>query len=182
MNLLDDLLNVDRSESNENYVELFDLGDELGVSGIGYGCNNTELKSYWLKRLNDTDTYVGIQALYLRGNLVGYIDQSGRKSSPVYYWCSEKSAMDVTVYLLELVAASEFVNVKLIDEYIEIDERFRVGDYDRIDYEKFALYEGEWVEIVDYERPGTEIITIQFDDGEQMTLNISELEFTLRLR
>lgn len=95
--LLDALLNVDKSETNTDEVNLSALCGIVDV--YEYDVNrdklNYSLKAYWVKRWICTDTPVGIQAIYLYGTLVAYSTRTGRKNKHNIYFLNKQYAENV---------------------------------------------------------------------------------------
>lgn len=95
MKLLDSLLNVDKSESNSVlwlYTE--NLSNSLGLVYKHFDFDNDKFndhfKGYYVYRHLCTDTTVGLIALYLDDELVGYSYQSARKSDINYQFVSQE--------------------------------------------------------------------------------------------
>ena len=172
---------MDRSESNEEYLDFHSLADSLGFYGFPDVYTKEVLTSYWLTRVTDTDTDVGVRAIYLNGYLVGTVKQTGRKSDSVYYWLSEEAVKDVVSYLATLIVEKSGGNVYLIDPESDIPDTYKAGNYAYAETLKNAWYGDEWVTIVGFESYTGETVTVEFSDGERTDISIRELDFPLLL-
>lgn len=124
MKLIDALRNVDRPEGNQwTYnVPSSPVNESLGAPYMEYYPDELDarFKSYPVYNWLCTDTHVGLNALYLDGELVGSTHQSARKNPIEVEWTSVKTAEYVrSVILTYLVCEDDFA---IIDPYQDIGE------------------------------------------------------------
>lgn len=99
------LENLDKSENNECWVSYGDLAEnELYIGNWWADYESPEdrdkkLKCYWIANHLCTDTWVGLRAYFLKGEVVAISDQKARKSSEIFDWVSEEAYYNTKKYL-----------------------------------------------------------------------------------
>tara|TARA_R110000851_G_scaffold72413_21_gene160506 strand:- start:2887 stop:3471 length:585 start_codon:yes stop_codon:yes gene_type:complete len=80
MNILDLVKNIDKSEYNSNWVDSNHYAESLGIAH----CNSLDvcpgLKSYWIWKRYDTDSYVGLEFIFLNDEFIATNTTTGRKN------------------------------------------------------------------------------------------------------
>ena len=83
MKFIDALLNVDKSRPSNPNLDEFCQELDVETYDVNYTKLDDSFKSYYLTHHLCTDTWVGIEAIYLNDKLVAYTNQTSRKGS--YY-------------------------------------------------------------------------------------------------
>ena len=103
MKLIDALKNVDRSDDNVQWIDLDEVAHALNFYGHDLDWSeDSKLLSYPVANWYCTDSYVGIYALYLEDELVGYTYQAARKSDIEYHWLNHDAVTKVSDYIRSL--------------------------------------------------------------------------------
>lgn len=184
MNIFQAMERVDRSDWNRSYIDFNELADLFNMSGLyGYYNEDIEFRAYWLTCWKDTDEDVGTRVYDLHGEPVAYSKKTGRKSDEVFYWVSEQAYKEVRTYLLSLSDDRASGSYNLLAGGFDIPDTYRVDYNDMIFGEKYALYNGEEVKIVEFIREGWQSnrVVVSFGDGSTEELIVSELEFFVRV-
>lgn len=185
MNLIEAMRRVDRSDANKASIDFTELSELFNISSLyGYYNEHTLLKAYWLVCVLDTDTDVGERVYELDGEIVAYSRQTGRKSDEEFYFLNEQAYQDTISYLMTLNMDSGIDDVKFLSSDDEIDATFQVEYNNSVEFtEREAYYKGEWVRIDSFIREGylSNRVVIECNDGEKLTVLISELEFPIRI-
>jgi hypothetical protein len=163
-------------ETLANIFNIFDL----------YYSDDERLKCYFIKKWYCTDSYVGMRAYFLDGNLVAISSQIGRKMDEEFHFMSDEYAKIVKTYLQSLVEPIEdiknydIINENSLDE--EIPETFKI-QYNTQILHKTALLNGERVEIIksryswDDKENYFHTIKIKKYDGTTIEIDCRELDF-----
>jgi len=117
------LAKINKSDKNSNWVHLDEISNELGLN-LYITEKNTELKSYWLWKKYDTDSYVGLEAFFLKDEFVLLTMQNGRKSDTNYEWASKELKNKVINYIISLEDTTEDEDNS---EYVDFDEELGNG-------------------------------------------------------
>ncbi len=172
MKLLTALQNVKKDEPH--WVSLAPLCEALGISEPWTNDFDDRLKGYFLKKWYCTDTWVGIQAIYLDDFLVAMTYQSARKNDPEVHFVSQATANK----LRKVLTSHE--PVKLIPKNEEIEPTYRI-DYVNSLLDKEGYYKGKPVTVV--RKPGLRSYgakTITVDDGtSRFDILVEELEIPI---
>lgn len=177
MKLIDALKNVVRSSDNQAHLDYDFFRGECSISydyDFLYDKIEEGLKAFWVYKWLSTDTWVGMSALYLNDELVGYTKKSARKSSFDIHFVDEESYNKVRDFL---ISCSEKDKPKCISYELEKE----IGDFYSVYYVEQLLtdtgvYGGKPCVVVkkhknDY-RTGQ--LTIQFEDGTTQKIPIDE--------
>ena len=167
----------------------YNLWDEDLLSAVGldiYHHNYDEpinLTTNHLKQWCCTDTWVGIDVIYLNNSPVAVTNQVGRKMDVNIYFLSEEAKNSVKDYLISL-----YNNQQDCAEYLtEEDLNEEMGDYFKIEYSSQVLYKtawlnGEQVEITQKPRNlnnniNLHTVAIKHKDGVEKWVDVRELDF-----
>lgn len=183
MKLLDALINVDKSDGNTTEVycdEIFEVADvseyDIDLSKFEKG-----LKGYWLYRHMCTDTMVGIMAIYLNGELVGYTEQQARKSATYLYFISGIAANKTIDFVKSCVLVPEEIRYRIMSN-VEIED-FQSVYYTGQLVEKVGYVDGKkaiaqfkrLVNIIDKQ------LDVMYEDGSIETINCSDFKFPIHV-
>ena len=168
----------------------YELWDENLLSTLGLDIihNNYEkpvsLSTNHLKQWYCTDTWVGIDVIYLNNHPVAVTNQIGRKWDVNIYFLSEEAKNSVKDYLISLYNNQE---EGYVDYLTEDDLNEEMGDYFKIEYASEVLYKtawlnGEQVEITQKPRNLNDninfhTVAIKHKDGVEEWVDVRELDF-----
>ena len=167
----------------------YELWDENLLSALGLDIihHNYEkpvsLSTNHLKQWYCTDTWVGIDVIYLNNHPVAVTNQIGRKWDVNIYFLSEEAKNSVKDYLISL-----YNNQQDCADYLtEDDLNEEMGDYFKIEYASEVLYKtawlnGEQVEITQKPRTMNDnfnlhTVAIKHKDGVEEWIDVRELDF-----
>ena len=167
----------------------YNLWDEDLLSAVGLDIyyhnydDPVNLTTNHLKQWYCTDTWVGIDVIYLNNSPVAVTNQVGRKMDVNIYFLSEEAKNSVKDYLISL-----YNNQQDCADYLtEDDLNEEMGDYFKIEYSSQVLYKtawlnGEQVEITQKPRNlnnkiNLHIVAIKHKDGVEKWIDVRELDF-----
>ena len=167
----------------------YNLWDEDLLSAVGLDIyyhnydDPVNLTTNHLKQWYCTDTWVGIDVIYLNNSPVAVTNQVGRKMDVNIYFLSEEAKNSVKDYLISL-----YNNQQDYAEYLtEDDLNEEMGDYFKIEYSSQVLYKtawlnGEQVEITQKPRNlnnkiNLHTVAIKHKDGVEKWIDVRELDF-----
>ena len=167
----------------------YNLWDEDLLSAVGLDIyyhnydDPVNLTTNHLKQWCCTDTWVGIDVIYLNNNPVAVTNQAGRKMDVNIYFLSEEAKNSVKDYLISL-----YNNQQDCADYLtEDDLNEEMGDYFKIEYSSQVLYKtawlnGEQVEITQKPRNlnnkiNLHTVAIKHKDGVEKWIDVRELDF-----
>ena len=167
----------------------YNLWDEDLLSAVGLDIyyhnydDPVNLTTNHLKQWYCTDTWVGIDVIYLNNSPVAVTNQVGRKMDVNIYFLSEEAKNSVKDYLISL-----YNNQQDCAEYLtEDDLNEEMGDYFKIEYSSQVLYKtawlnGEQVEITQKPRNlnnkiNLHTVAIKHKDGVEKWIDVRELDF-----
>ena len=167
----------------------YELWDENLLSALGLDIihHNYEkpvsLSTNHLKQWYCTDTWVGIDVIYLNNHPVAITNQTTRKSGVGIYFLSEEAKNSVKDYLISLYNNQE----DYVDYLTEDDLNEEMGDYFKIEYASEVLYKTAWlngekVEITQKPRNlnnnfNLHTVAIKHKDGVEEWIDVRELDF-----
>ena len=167
----------------------YELWDENLLSAIGLDVihHNYEkpvsLSTNHLKQWYCTDTWVGIDVIYLNNRPVAITNQKSRKSSVNIYFLSEEDKYSVKDYLISIYNNPQDYSDCLTE--VELNEE--MGDYFKIEYSSEVLYKTAWlygekVEITKKPRNlnnnfNLHSVAIKHEDGVEKLVDVRELDF-----
>ena len=167
----------------------YNLCDEDLLSAVGLDIyyhnydDPVNLTTNHLKQWYCTDTWVGIDVIYLNNSPVAVTNQVGRKMDVNIYFLSEEAKNSVKDYLISL-----YNNQQDCADYLtEDDLNEEMGDYFKIEYSSQVLYKtawlnGEQVEITQKPRNlnnkiNLHTVAIKHKDGVEKWIDVRELDF-----
>ena len=105
MKLRDIIENIDKSESNSEWVDFEELQNEFELHhmNINYSKEQNRLKMYWIFTKLDTDTHVGLSALFLDDTFIGLREHKARKGSAFYKFTSHHATELLKDFLLDFL-------------------------------------------------------------------------------
>jgi len=130
--LLGELIDrLDKSESNEDVIDVYDLQLMLrSVFGIEIDLNteatNTRVKCYWLYKWHDSGSWCGERIYFLDNELLAYSIREGRKCYQKYTFANKEVKLAFKEYILS------FTIIDMDDDddtYIDLTEEHS-DDYD----------------------------------------------------
>ena len=167
----------------------YELWDENLLSALGLDVihHNYEkpvnLTINHLKQWYCTDTWVGIDVIYLNNHPVAVTNQIGRKCDVNIYFLSKEAKNSVKEYLLSLYSSQQDYSEYLTEDDLNED----MGDYFKIEYASEVLYRtawlnGEQVEITQKPRNLNDninfhTVAIKHKDGVEEWVDVRELDF-----
>jgi len=97
MKLIDALKDVVRTKENSTTIGIEELSSAINLNSYPFDYDKFESKliCYWVFTWYCTDTWVGLTAIYLGDELMGYTYQSARKNPLDIYFLSNESAIKV---------------------------------------------------------------------------------------
>ena len=160
-----------------------ELIEGLGIhnSGCYYSDPKGRLRHNHISRWMCTDTPVGLDAVFLDGELIAITHQPYRKSNKEWQFVDEKSALMLKNYLLSLTPEEPMSFATLSDEALSKD----MGEGYHLSFEgqqmcNHAIYEGDKVELlrkpINYHN--TKEVEIVLASGEHKMVDIETLCFT----
>ena len=169
--------------------EEYNLWDENLLSAVGLDIyyhkydDPVNLTTNHLKQWYCTDTWVGIDVIYLNNIPVAVTNQIGRKCDINIYFLSEEAKNSVKDYLISL-----YNNQQDCADYLtEDDLNKEMGEYFKIEYASQVLYKtawlnGEQVEITQKPRNlnnnfNLHTVAIKHKDGVEEWIDVRELDF-----
>ena len=167
----------------------YNLWDENLLSAVGLDIyyhnydDPVNLTTNHLKQWYCTDTWVGIDVIYLNNHPVAVTNQIGRKCDVNIYFLSEEAKNLVKEYLLSLYSNQQDYSEYLTEDDLNED----MGDYFKIEYSSQVLYKtawlnGEQVEITQKPRNlnnnfNLHTVAIKHKDGVEEWVDVRELDF-----
>lgn len=181
MKLKDLVLNVDKSDMNSSYVDISHLAYQFDISTYDYFDEQDLLKSYWLWKRYDTDTYVGIEAYFLNDEFVGINTTTGRKNGGgELEFVSKEAANKVKDFILTLIQDNEEDTISIIDMEEEMglglpisysSELLTSTLYHPLSNQLVDVTQ-KWPHHEDYKRWG--LVNVRFQDGNEGVLSLYE--------
>lgn len=188
MKLIDALRKVVKTKENTDDPDIDKFCSVAGISSydVSYTEFTKHLKAYWLRCWLCTDTYVGIQAIYLDDELVAYTEQTARKN-PYDVFFIGKAEADKTINFIRSIMESDDNNIASPEDLDgELQTTFNdFYDLRREDYNGF--YQNRPVTVIDTfksvnDQHYRDMIRFKFDDTQEIgTCKISEYSFPLRV-
>ncbi len=117
MDLKQLILNTKISPENECYVNFDTIASAVGLSYYGFnGDDQKELVGYWTQaKWYCTDSWVGIRAYNLNGELVCVSSQVGRKYPQEFEWVSKEAYDKTRDFILTKIKQQETDMPTLLD-------------------------------------------------------------------
>ena len=126
MKIKEILKNVDKSNSNQDYIDLNDISNELNMNiELPYvNRQDCQIKCYWVACHLCTDTFVGLRVYFLNDEQIAISYQSARKSDENFEWINQNAVEITKKYLMSL--AIEDDNYDSIS-FVDMDEDLSSG-------------------------------------------------------
>lgn len=183
MKLIDIANKIDKSENNEEFVNVDELGYifDLNVSWT----EQNRLKSYWVGNWYCTDTWVGYKMYFLDDEPVAFSIQQGRKCDENIKWFSQSLAIKVKKYLMEL-ADNNKTEVDTCDINDDIGDSYKIEFNNQILNPENATYHGESIKILEHIKDDPDYgidknLKIQLPNNKTKIVNIHDLDFKFNL-
>lgn len=190
MKLIDALKNVIKTQENSEHPNFDEFCELAGVNSydVTYDTFVERLKAYWLKCWLCTDTWVGMQAIYLDDVLVAYTEQTARKNCYHISFIDKDSADKVIDFIRSLADASYNYNIATDELNSDID-LMCVEIYGNNLLDKHGFVKGKSVTIKNSFRSDDpksyychDMFNFVYDDtGESGTCSVAEYTFPLRV-
>lgn len=109
MKLREIIENIDKSVNNSDWIDFEELQNEFELHhmDIDYSKEQSRLQMYWIFKKLDTDTHVGLSALFLDDKFVGLREHNSRRGNAVYKFTSHHQTELLKDFLLEFFKLEE---------------------------------------------------------------------------
>ncbi len=184
MNLSEILAKIDISKSKDKWIDIETIGEDLNLDHNQlYDIDqekNEFLRSTFIKEWMCTDTLVGVQAVFFKGEFVCLLKQDCRKCDKVVLgWTSQEKADLVREYLLSLIEEPDIAGVDIIDMDTDLGTGFSVNYVSQL-IQKEGFYKDELVKIKEKPRrinseSNFHRIKIAFKDGREEWIDVRDL-------
>lgn len=178
MKLIDALRNVDKSKTNAVYVDADLLAEQLGLYDETFDITAdfyTRVRSYWITKRYDSDTWVGFRALYFDGLPIGTIVCEGRKNGEDFTFISQDAADKLRATFWPRAR-----QVHVLNPDDEIADTYSVHFASEL-LVKEGLYRGQPVTVVEKYDHGSSRIRIQDARGYEQGIDASDLQIPLHM-
>ncbi len=185
MKIIDIANRINKSEKNEDWVDVVEFGREFGLD-LGWTEQN-RLKSYWVGNWYCTDTYVGYKIYFLDDEPVAFSIQKGRKSDEMISWFSKELALKVKEYLITLMSEEDDkLNIEICDINEDIGETYKIEFNNQVLDYNMSMLNGESITIIERikETPDWGIDTklkIKLSNSEEKIVDVRDLDFKFHL-
>lgn len=171
--------NIDKSESNEEWVDLQEIAEEVNLDCWCWGDDTgKKLKIYRLFTWLCTDSHVGAHVLFFEDKPVAVTIQSARKSGVDYEWISVDARNSVRDFLVTLVEADEEEAPNLINLDSEMDDGFYIRYNSQVIQDYATHKEFGKVKIIGCDRKLFHDIEVErVSDHCRMTMDVRDLKF-----
>ena len=178
MKLIDAINRVRRDKNNETLFDIAELFAEFDLPWLY--TDDHSFKEYWLQVWLCTDTWVGTSVIFLNDQPVAVRTQNCRKCSSRYDWLSNQAYELVRTELLRLSDKEREDMLSIIDHDEKIDEFFRLPYVQSI-IDMTAWLDEEKVSIVHPKDITSTTVSVQLNNGELRTVDVSDLLFKIRV-
>jgi len=115
--------NIDKSEKNSNSPNIEHYANELGLINNSWWGESNKISVFWLWKRYDTDSYVGIEAIYLDDEFIGLNTTAGRKNGDGdLEFVSKDASVKLRDHILSLSQDDEEDEVSVINMDEEMGE------------------------------------------------------------
>lgn len=190
MKLINALLNVDKSDKNTNsWVDPEPLANAFSLCSYDLDTDlfNKGIVGYWVRSWICTDTEVGIMAIYLFNELVGYSEQTARKGDTNIKFVSSVQAKKTHEFMLSCLTSDTFAEVAADDVLNrEIGETYQVDVGTQIIYKdtkRAAVYNRPviFVQGVTKSRYFDSVEVLFTDTNEKGIVHVNEYKIPYRV-
>ena len=144
MRLIDALTNVIKTKENEAGTDEYEFGISVGIGdSIPWDKFNDAVKAYWVSKHCCTDTWVGMSAVYLNGELVAGTSQDARKSDYFISYLNEECAEKMRTFIFSIMDAQDCSYQLLGDDLYKDIPDFTNCDYTQQIIDKEGFYNGK---------------------------------------
>lgn len=183
MKFIDALNNVRKDSNNQVDPDISVFAEVAMVNefGINYSKFTEGLKGYWLTVNLCTDTWVGVIAVYLYGELIGYTRQDYRKSDIELYFLSHEKAKKTINFVKSLDEEAPFYK---IDDNLDEEIGRQSVEYTSELLEDNGYYNGAKVtvsKVQSREICNDRLNVIVDETGEEINIPIRHFEYDLRV-
>lgn len=184
MKLREIIESVVRTESNQDWVDISELGQQLDVN-ISH-VEQCDLKCYWVSKWYCTDTSVGMKVYFLKDEPVCASMQTARKNDENFYWISDDTFNKTRDYLLSLYKRENKCFYTLADLDEELGEGYNIYYCGQRfnDVHDIAIYQNMEVQVIGDAIPEDEKyvfinnrVIIKLPDETRITADIGDLIF-----
>jgi len=180
MNLFELIPLIIKSKSNEAWVDIGFIANELSIDPSFIFGENTRLTSYWLKSWMCTDTVVGIRVVYLDDEPVMMISQGGRKCDKLVKWLSQEAITATHDYITSLIEDEAYHGLEIAQD-VDFSNGYRISYNSQLmPHHTVARYMAtdEIVKIVEIGSGRIDTnVTIEKKDGELEEVHLHSLIF-----
>lgn len=180
MKLRDIAKNILKEETNEGWVDLEIIGEEVGV--VIDDASQDRLKSYYFAPWYCTDTWCGAKMYFLDDEPVCYSIQDGRKEYEEFSWFSKECAIKVKEYLISLKDKEDNslnIHIESLDE--EVKETYKIHYNNEVINWNYGLYNGKPFKfikrIIETPNYGIDKKVLIEQDGKEFIVNIKDIDF-----
>ena len=109
MKLRDIIDNIDKNVNNSDWIDFEELQNEFELHhmDIDYSKEQSRLKMYWIFKKLDTDTHVGLSALFLDDEFIGLREHNSRKGNVAYKFTSRHQTNLLKDFLIDFFELEE---------------------------------------------------------------------------
>lgn len=183
MKLIDIANKIDKSQQNEDWVDVTEIGEELNID-MSY-VEQDRIKCYWVGNWYCTDSYVGYRMYFLDDEPVAFSVQNGRKCSEDFNWFSLEAAAKVREYLLSLMSEEDKLTVTICDINEDIGDTYKIefnGQILNSDRVSLNNEKVEIAEVIDKHPYGIDTeLKVKLSNGEVKHVDIKDLDFGFHL-
>jgi hypothetical protein len=147
--LLSELIqNIDKSKKNSSNPDIEHYANALGVITNSFFAQSDKLQVFWLWKRYDSDSYVGIEAIYLDDEFIGLNTTTGKNSGDgELEFVSKEASVKLREHILTLMHDEE-ENVAIINMSEEMGEGVPVSYSSELLTKKlFCTFKNETVNI-----------------------------------
>lgn len=188
MKLSEAIARIDKSEKNSAGADVEEFAQALDI----HFCNSPDwqkfearVKGYWLAVWQCTDTWVGMAAYFMDGELVAISTQTARKSGTEYDFVNNEAAEKVRAFVIELIAEEIPEEKWHVDLDAEIGEAYQVAYSSQIIQDE-VLHSGVMRKVVERYTSYQDIdkwstLDIEDEDGRTINVPLDEIFIPFRL-
>lgn len=188
MKLIDIANRIDKSKSNEAYIDTSNFNDEFQCD-FDYidESRMDKLKAYWIGSWYCTDSCVGYRMYFLNDKPVAFSAQIGRKYNEEFEWFSKELALEVRNYLISLIPIEGF-HFSICDINKEVGDTYKIDFNDNLltENKNRTILNGKPIEILERIRETHDygmdtLLRIKLQNGEEKIVDIREIDFKFYL-
>lgn len=179
MKFIDILLNVVKTAENSNDQNPDEFSDSVGMAEVvDWPIFNRHVTGYWVTKHLCTDTWVGLQAIYLDGELIGTSNQQYRKASIDIHYLNEACAEKMRQFIINNISNEDryvpIHNVETLEQELDLLEGYSV-EYACQLLSKVGYYKGKSVVVLGNGDPWrgilSDLVRVQFQNDEDKAVD-----------